>query len=248
MNTKLSTQLKLFSSLCVVCAALLMTACGGNGPDPDPAGITDTGSSTTPSSTPPAVTPTATTPTGTTAPATPTGTTTPSNPTEVTTTIPSQPPAPTSTGQPGTISAADSCSIPNFQVEMLRAINEARSKARSCGGVAAPVAAALAWNDLLFKASAGHSKDMADRNFFSHNTPEGVNPFQRMERAGYKFGYAGETIAAGQNGIASVMGSWLNSPGHCSILMSDNYKEVGAACVKNKNGTPYWTLGIASPQ
>jgi uncharacterized protein YkwD len=131
---------------------------------------------------------------------------------------------------------------------MLRAINEARSKARSCGGAAAPVAAALAWNKLLFNASASHSRDMAQRNFFDHDNLEGVNPFQRMAKAGYKFGYAGETIAAGQNGIASVMGSWLNSPGHCSILMSDNFKEVGAACVKNKTGTPYWTLDIASPQ
>ncbi len=129
----------------------------------------------------------------------------------------------------------------------MRAINDARSKARSCGADAKPAVAAVAWNDLLFKASAAHSKDMADRNYFSHNNLEGVDPFQRMRNAGYKTGFAGENIAAGQNGIASVMNGWLNSPGHCSIIMGGNYKEVGAACVKNTKGTPYWTLDIASP-
>jgi uncharacterized protein YkwD len=234
MNTQLQNQSVLRFTISAVCLAALAACGGGGGVDVDPAGVVDTVNDTqtsNPSATqPPAATPT----TPVAAPTTPTPTT---------------PTTPTSTNPaPGGSSSADNCGIPNFQAEMLRAINQARATARSCGGVAAPVAAALAWNDLLFKASAGHSKDMAQRNFFSHDTPEGVNPFQRMERAGYKFGYAGETIAAGQNGIASVMSSWLNSPGHCSILMSDNFKEVGAACVKNTKGTPYWTLDIASPQ
>ncbi len=235
MNTQLLPPLKLLSALCIVCAALL-TACGGSGPDPDPAGITDDGSSIAPTSNQPASTPAPTTTTPT--PTTPPGTAT----------TPTQPPAPTSTGQPSAISAEESCSIPNFQVEMLRAINEARATARSCGASSKPAVAAIAWNDLLFKAAAGHSKDMAQRNYFDHDTPEGVNPFQRMERAGYKYGYAGENIAAGQNGIASVMGAWLSSPGHCSIIMSPNVKDVATACVKNTKGTPYWTMDIASPQ
>lgn len=131
---------------------------------------------------------------------------------------------------------------------MLRAVNEARAQARSCGGNSKPAVAAITWNDLLFKASAGHSKDMAQRNYFAHNTPEGVDPFQRMTNAGYKYGYAGENIAAGQNGIASVMSSWLGSPDHCSAIMSSNFKEAGVACVKNAKGKPYWTMGLASPR
>jgi uncharacterized protein YkwD len=130
---------------------------------------------------------------------------------------------------------------------MLRAINDARSKARSCGADSRPAVAAVAWNNLLFKASAAHSKDMAKRNFFDHNTPEGVDPFERMENAGYKSGFAGEAIALGYNGITSVMDGWLKSPGHCNIIMGKDYKDVGAACVKNTKGKPYWTLGIASP-
>jgi uncharacterized protein YkwD len=140
------------------------------------------------------------------------------------------------------------CGIANFQTDMLSAINKARAVARSCGAEAKPAVAAIAWNNLLFNAAAAHSKDMADRNFFDHDTPEGINPFQRMQNAGYKLSAGGETIAAGQNGIASVMDAWLKSPGHCSIIMSADYKEVGASCVKNTSGTPYWTMDIASQQ
>ena len=131
---------------------------------------------------------------------------------------------------------------------MLGAVNKARAAARSCGSDAKPAAAPLAWNNLLFNAAAAHSKDMAERNYFSHDTPEGVNPFQRMQNAGYQFGTAGENIAAGQKGIASVMDDWLKSPGHCNIIMSANVKDVGASCVKNTSGTPYWTMGVAAPQ
>jgi uncharacterized protein YkwD len=162
--------------------------------------------------------------------------------------------APRPTAAPaGRANGADtSCGIANFQADMLSAINTARATARSCtnggGGETKPAVAAVAWNDLLFNAAAAHSKDMADRDFFKHDTPEGVNPFQRMLNAGYKLGAGGETIAAGQNGIASVMNAWLKSSGHCNIIMSASYKEVGASCVKNSSGTPYWTMDIASQQ
>jgi uncharacterized protein YkwD len=169
--------------------------------------------------------------------------------TETSSPAPSQPPTTPGTPSPGGAGpGAGTCDIPNFQTEMLRAINEARAVARSCGGVAKPAVAALAWNNLLFNAAAAHSTDMAQRNYFEHNTPEGVTPFQRMEQAGYKYSSAGENIAAGQNDIASVMTSWLKSPDHCKIIMGTSYKDVGTACIKDTKGTPYWTLNIASPR
>jgi uncharacterized protein YkwD len=238
MNTQLQNQSVLRFTISAVCLATLAACGGGGGVDVDPAGVVDTvndAQTSNPRATQPPATPSPAAP--------PTPAPTPTTP------APTTPTTPTSTNPtPGGSGPADNCGIPNFQVEMLRAINQARATARSCGGAAAPATAAIAWNDLLFKASAGHSKDMADRNFFSHNSPEGVNAFQRMAKTGYKLGYSGETIGYGYNGIASVMQGWLNSPDHCSIIMSGDYKDVGAACVKNTKGTPYWTLDIASPQ
>ncbi len=131
---------------------------------------------------------------------------------------------------------------------MLRAINDARAKARSCGSVASPAVAAVAWNDTLFAVAAEHSQDMAERNYFAHDTPEGVNPFQRMDNAGYKHGAAGENIAAGQVGIASVMTAWLSSPGHCQGIMSGDFTQMAVGCVLNAKSTPYWTMDMASPR
>ena len=45
----------------------------------------------------------------------------------------------------------------------------------------------------------GHSQDMADHNFMAHNGSDGSSPFDRMQRAGYRFSFAGENVAAGQS-------------------------------------------------
>jgi hypothetical protein len=53
----------------------------------------------------------------------------------------------------------------------------------------------LAMNETLLGTARTHSQDMIDRDYFAHNTPEGVDPFQRMTNAGYNFTTAGENIA-----------------------------------------------------
>jgi uncharacterized protein YkwD len=165
-------------------------------------------------------------------------------------TPPAAPPAaaPPSTG--GTLSAANSCNIANFKADMLRAINEARSTARSCGQTAKPAVGGVVWSDPLFTASASHSNDMAARNYFDHNSPEGVSPGQRVTAAGYKFSITGENIAAGQVGIASAMSAWLGSPGHCNSIMNSRFVDVAVACVASSQATyrTYWTMELAAPQ
>jgi Calx-beta domain/FG-GAP-like repeat/Cysteine-rich secretory protein family/RTX calcium-binding nonapeptide repeat (4 copies) len=54
----------------------------------------------------------------------------------------------------------------------------------------------LAMNETLLGTARAHSQDEIDRDYFAHNTPEGVDPFQRMTNAGYNFTTAGENIAA----------------------------------------------------
>jgi hypothetical protein len=53
----------------------------------------------------------------------------------------------------------------------------------------------LAMNETLLGTARAHSQDMIDRDYFAHDTPEGVDPFQRMTNAGYNFTTAGENIA-----------------------------------------------------
>ena len=128
-------------------------------------------------------------------------------------------------------------------------INQARSTSQTCGATVYPAAAPLAWNSKLFDASAGHSADMANKNYFSHISLDGRTFDQRIKAAGYSWSRLGENIAAGQGNVATVMAGWMASPGHCSNIMGANFTEVGVACVINNGSTyrTYWTMDLGKP-
>ncbi|QAU35918.1 CAP domain-containing protein [Janthinobacterium sp. 17J80-10] len=146
--------------------------------------------------------------------------------------------------------AAQTCGLGNFQQELLTRINEIRASARACGSLTYAAAPPVKWNDKLFNAAAGHSADMAAKNYFSHTSLDGRSFSQRITNAGYAWLAAGENIAAGQTSVAQVMTAWVNSPGHCANLMSKNFTEVGVACVKNDASSyrNYWTMDLAQPR
>ncbi|MES2830672.1 MAG: ricin-type beta-trefoil lectin domain protein [Pseudomonadota bacterium] len=140
--------------------------------------------------------------------------------------------------------AASTCDLPNFKQELLTLINEARASGRLCGSTNYSPAAALQWNDLLFKAAAVHSTNMAGKNFFSHTGQDGSNPGTRMLAAGYSWRAYAENIALGYSTPYDVMNAWLKSPGHCSGIMNANLTEVAVSCSKNPAATPYWTMDL----
>lgn len=128
---------------------------------------------------------------------------------------------------------------------MLALVNQHRAVGATCGDRGSfPAVGALAWNNALVSASLVHSDDMVAGNFFSHTGSDGSNAGQRMTAAGYVWRTWGENIAAGQRSVASVVGGWMNSPGHCANLMNANFRDIGVACVagssSNTYGT-YWT-------
>ncbi len=47
-------------------------------------------------------------------------------------------------------------------------------------------AAPLAWDDALFLSAICHARDMCERQYFAHDTPEGWGPTERIERAADK--------------------------------------------------------------
>ncbi|MDR1821412.1 MAG: S-layer homology domain-containing protein [Oscillospiraceae bacterium] len=102
---------------------------------------------------------------------------------------------------------------------------------------------ALGWNDKLALAARNHSLDMATRNYFAHNTPEGKDPWQRITEAGYEGYGSGENIIAGYgNGQSSVNG-WVNSSGHRSNMLSNTHTELGVGYVLGTAGSKYSNYG-----
>ncbi|MFC7436104.1 CAP domain-containing protein [Hydrogenophaga bisanensis] len=128
------------------------------------------------------------------------------------------------------------CNIPGFAQALIAEINAARAQARNCGATAMPAAPAIGfWNTRLADASVRHSSDMASKNFFSHTGSDGSQPAERVLASGYVNGGSGEilmkTTGRGAGNARELVKVWTQSPGHCSIIMQSDHKEVGGACV-----------------
>jgi len=172
--------------------------------------------------------------------------------TAISATTPDPTPAPDPTPIPDPTPVPDPTPDPNpaptFEQEMLSAVNTARAKARKCGSTNMPAVAALTWNGKLQQAAFAHSSNMANYDFFSHTGLDGKGVSQRVSDEGYNWRAVGENIAAGQPDVTAVMSGWLQSPGHCSNIMSANFTEMGAAVVTNNSASYriYWTQVFAA--
>ncbi|MGA5471161.1 sigma-70 family RNA polymerase sigma factor [Streptomyces arboris] len=115
--------------------------------------------------------------------------------------------------------------------QVLQIVNTERAK-EGCGPVTS--------NDLLATAAQRHSADMASRDYFSHTSPDGTDPGDRITAAGYRWSTYGENIAKGQRTPADVMRSWMDSPGHRANILNCSFKEMGIGKV-DSGGGPVWT-------
>lgn len=119
---------------------------------------------------------------------------------------------------------------------LLDLVNEARTKGCKCGETSMPAVPALTWNDQLGQAAFGHSEDMKQKGYFSHDGSDGSSFVGRIKATGYTPSTAAENIALGQTTEEQVMTSWLHSEGHCRNIMNAQIKEMGAGRSGN-----YWT-------
>jgi len=85
----------------------------------------------------------------------------------------------------------------------------------------------------LREAAEGHSLQMVDGQFFSHEAPDGRDMVDRILGAGYARGRAwslGENIAWGTGPLATAAGihrSWMQSPGHKANILRRQFREIG---------------------
>lgn len=103
---------------------------------------------------------------------------------------------------------------------------------RSAAGLAP-----LDYNRFLEISAQKHADDMRDRNYFEHDTPEGMTAEDRIDRDGYLKTYhdclcsksysVGENIAKGQITPEEVVNTWMNSPQHRANILSPDFKEIG---------------------
>jgi uncharacterized protein YkwD/chitodextrinase len=96
----------------------------------------------------------------------------------------------------------------------------------------------LSWDDRLFDAARGHSEDMAEQNYFSHDSLDGRSFSDRITEAGYPWNTCGENIALGYSTPQAVMNAWMNSPGHRNNILGSYFCDIGVGYAGTRH---YWT-------
>ncbi|HEU4423463.1 MAG TPA: CAP domain-containing protein [Pilimelia sp.] len=114
--------------------------------------------------------------------------------------------------------------------EVTALVNQRRASA-GCGAVRT--------DERLRRAARGHSQDMADKNYFSHDSLDGRSPWDRAKAAGYAQPI-GENIAKGQRTPAEVVKAWMDSPGHRRNMLNCDAKAIGVGLAYDGN-SPIWT-------
>lgn len=71
-----------------------------------------------------------------------------------------------------------------------------------------------------------HSADMFERGYFSHISPEGKDPFQRINEAKIRYYTAGENLALAQT-LQIAHDGLMNSPGHRANILRSGFGRVG---------------------
>lgn len=135
-------------------------------------------------------------------------------------------------------------SVPGVQpdpidCELLDAINDVRA----LNGLSA-----LVMDKRLYLAAQKHARDMGVRDYFSHVSPSGSTPAQRVEDEGYRWRSVSENIAAGYTSVEDTVNGWVNSDGHFRNIKCTQCTRTGIAKVvlQNSKWNSYYVQVFAS--
>ena len=100
-------------------------------------------------------------------------------------------------------------------------------------------------NDKLNKAAYLKAQDMFAKQYWAHNSPDGVQPWKWFGDVGYNYDEAGENLAKNFSTTNGVMTAWIQSPTHKANIIKSSYKDVGFAVVSGLMDQKPATLVVA---
>ncbi|MEU5220360.1 CAP domain-containing protein [Streptomyces sp. NPDC020807] len=124
----------------------------------------------------------------------------------------------------------------DFVREVVALANEERERA-GCGPLRAEAH--------LRNAAQGHADDMARRDYYRHDSPEGRDAGDRITGAGYTWSRWGENIHRGPDTPARAMADWMDSPSHRENILDCSFKDVGVGVTLTANG-PWWVQNFGA--
>jgi uncharacterized protein YkwD len=93
----------------------------------------------------------------------------------------------------------------------------------------------LRMDPVLQDAARQHSRDMYARHYFSHKTPDGKSPYDRLQDARFRFVAAGENIAFAPD-VDQAWTSLIHSPDHRANIVNPDFRCVGIGAYKGVGG------------
>lgn len=110
---------------------------------------------------------------------------------------------------------------------------------------------ALKVDGTLVSIARWRSKDMSDRNYFSHDIPNppGGKVFGEMDRRGYCYHVAGENIgwnnSSDSTATSKIHSAFMASSGHRANILGSSWDRIGIGAYKDGSGKHFWTVLFA---
>lgn len=120
----------------------------------------------------------------------------------------------------------------NFEKKVVELVNVERQK----NGLPA-----LYLDNRISDVARTKSKDMADNNYFAHQSPTYGSAGDMLLKFGVTWSAWGENIASGQKSPEDVVSQWMNSPSHRENILSPNFALIGVGYCTNSSGKTFWT-------
>lgn len=89
----------------------------------------------------------------------------------------------------------------------------------------------LQLNSVLSQSAALKAQDMFHKDYWAHNSPDGLTPWDFFRQADYQYSVAGENLAKDFYDTDSMVKAWMKSPTHRDNIVSPKYQEIGIAVV-----------------
>jgi uncharacterized protein YkwD len=102
----------------------------------------------------------------------------------------------------------------------------------------------LVLNPLLNDAAQRHAEDMLLRSYYSHSSPEGSTPGDRVRKSGYSPRLVGENIARGALSVNEVMDNWMASREHRKNILHSGFSDLGVGVAVGRNSVGYTVLWV----
>lgn len=132
----------------------------------------------------------------------------------------------------GVLGLSIALASPSLRSGQLAAVVSARLVDLTNKDRASDTLAQLTVSPSLTAAAQAKADDMAEKGYFAHTSPEGLDSWHWFKQEDYSFAYAGENLAVDFTDSDDVNQAWLDSPTHRANILNGHFTEIGIATAK----------------